>query len=139
MDDLVKIYQEATARLQNAVIETPARIKLLNETISNADLEIQDLLHLVELGRFNAAEGYSIANQIKEARIKRRNAKDEMETLFNIKSVINQQSKLEPHVLGINKTIERTIKQKSERKYTARVRTDLTARINQLQQNKRGE
>lgn len=138
MDDLVKIYQEATARLQNAVIETPARIKMLNEIISKADLEIQDLLHLVELGKFNAAEGYSIAHQIKEARIKRRKAKDEVETLFNIKAVINQNSKFEPHVLSIHKTIERTIKQKSERKYNVRVRTDLTARFNQLQ-NKRGE
>ena len=80
---------------------------------------------------------YALREQ--KARIKRRKAKDEVETLFNIKAVINQQSKFEPHVLGINKTIERTIKQKSERKYTVRVRTDLTARINQLQQNKRGE
>ncbi|WP_144509844.1 hypothetical protein [Bacillus sp. FJAT-22090] len=130
MQNLVEVYQKATQQLQQVVSQTPERIKVLNEIISRADLEVQDLLHLAELDTFNAAEGYHIANQIKKARVKRRQAKDEMDMLSSIKAIINQNSKLEPHVQGIQKSISTHVGQKSRRTYTARVRTDLMVRFN---------
>ena len=45
----------------------------------------QDVLHMIENEKFNAAEGCLLANMIKDARIKRRYYKDELETMINLK------------------------------------------------------
>lgn len=136
MQNLVDVYEKATAQLHTVVSQTPIQIKKLHDVVKNADLEIQDLLHLAELETFNAAEGYFIAQQIKKARLKRRKAKDEIDTLQSINKIINQNSKLEPHVAGIQNSIKQTTSQKSRRSYTARVRSDLTERFNKCNINK---
>lgn len=136
MQNLVDVYEKATAQLQTVVSQTPSRIKKLNEIVSKADLEIMDLLHLAELETFNAAEGYFIAVQIKKARLKRREAKDEIDFLSNLKSVANNNSKFEAHAQGIQKSIVNTRDSKSKRKYQPRVRYDLIERFNKCNKSK---
>lgn len=136
MQNLVEIYQSATEQLQKVVSQTPTQIKKLHEAVSRADLEIQDLLHLAEMENFNASQGYNLAIQLKKARLKRRNAKDEIDMLQSISKVINQNSKFEPHVSGIQKSIQSINEVRGKRKYHARVRSDLIERFNKCNINK---
>lgn len=46
------------------------------EDVNYYDKEMQDLLHELELIKFNAFQGYSLAKKLKENRIHRRKAKD---------------------------------------------------------------
>ena len=48
----------------------------LVEELSKSDTEISDLLHFLENENFNARDGYKVAKRIKEARQKRRKAKN---------------------------------------------------------------
>ncbi len=45
----------------------------------------QDLLHILEAGKFNARQGYMLAKKIKEVRIERRKVKIEWQVLNNLK------------------------------------------------------
>lgn len=49
--------------------------------ISLSDKAIEDMLHVIELGTFNACQGYEIAKNVKELRQKRRKMKDELTAL----------------------------------------------------------
>ena len=136
MQNLVEVYQKATSQLQQVVSQTPSQLKKLHEVVSRADLEIQDLLHLAEFENFNAAEGYYITSQLKKARLKRRRAKEQIEELQSISKVLNQNSKFEPHIAAIQKSIATTSSVKQKRTYTPRVRTDLSDRFNKCNINK---
>lgn len=136
MQNLVDVYEKATAQLQTVVSQTPSRIKKLNEVVSKADLEIMDLLHLAELESFNAAEGYYIAQKIKKARLKRRAAKDEIDFLLDLKNLSNNNSKFEVHIQGMQKSIKNIRDSKSKRQYTPRVRSDLVERFNKCNKSK---
>lgn len=132
MESIVDIYKSATEQLQQVVSQTPQRIKKLNELIQRADWEEQDILHLAELENFNAFQGYSIAEQIKKVRNKRRKYKDELEALNSLHRVANNNSKLESHVSLLSKSIKEDHEKKEKRKYNVRVRTDLTERFDRL-------
>jgi hypothetical protein len=67
--------------LQVAIRACKSRHEILSEMLKAQDLEEQDLLHYIEFETFNACEGYLLANKIKEIRTKRREIKDEMESL----------------------------------------------------------
>ena len=132
MSNIVDDYRNATKKLQLAVSQTPQRIAELNKVIQRADWEEQDLLHLAELDNFNASEGYKIAKMIQKARLKRRDAKDELDELQGIKKIMNNNSKFEAHVNLLNKNTEDEDNKKAKRKYNVRVRTDLSKRFEKI-------
>ncbi|MGG0667886.1 hypothetical protein ABE073_05070 [Lederbergia citrisecunda] len=132
MESIVDVYKTATEQLQVVVSQTPQRIKKLNELIQRADWEEQDILHLAELENFNASQGYSIAEQIKKVRNKRRKYKDELEALSALHRVANNNSKLESHVSQLAKSIKEDNERKEKRKYNVKVRTDLTSRFERI-------
>jgi len=53
--------------------------------VGRFDAITQDLLHAIENGDFNVAEGYKLAKRIKDIRVERRIAKVEVKTLSNLK------------------------------------------------------
>lgn len=57
-----------------------------SEELSQADLYEQDILHIIESGGFNAAEGYKLAKMICDNRQKRRQIKNELEPLSQLKN-----------------------------------------------------
>ena len=59
--------------------------KLTNE-LSQSDLYEQDVLHMIENGKFNASDGYKFAKMIYDNRIKRREIKNELEPLMQLKT-----------------------------------------------------
>jgi len=58
----------------------------LNNELSQADLKQQDILHKIENTNFNACDGYKLAKMIHDVRIKRREIKNELETLQLLKN-----------------------------------------------------
>ena len=130
--ETVEIYKSAVKQLQQVVSQTPQRIKKLHELIQRADWEEQDILHLVELESFNAFQGYDIAAKLQKVRRKRREYKDELEALIELRKAINNNSKLENHVSTLSKVIDDDKKKKEKRKYNVRVRTDLAKRFERI-------
>lgn len=134
--DIVNTYKEATQQLHKVISQTPERVKKLNELVQRADWEEQDLLHLAELGKFNAAEGYYITDQISKVRKKRRKYKDELEALNELRKVINNNSKLQAHMDTLSKSLKSDEEKKSKRKYNIRVRQDLKQRFERIYEGK---
>jgi len=60
-------------------------LKYFNYLIREYQLLEQDVLHIIENEKFNAAEGCLLANMIKYARNKRRDYKIEIETMLELK------------------------------------------------------
>lgn len=129
MQNVVDVFQKATNGLADVIENLPKRIDELNKTVSKCDGEINDLQHLAEWENFNASQGYNIAKQIQKASRKRRAAKDELETLFGIKGIINNNSKFDAHINGLKMTMRAQERKRTARTYTIRVRTDLAERF----------
>lgn len=132
MDNIVETYKEATQQLHKVISQTPQRVKQLHDLVQRSDWEEQDLLHLAELGNFNAAEGYYITKQISNVRKKRRKYKDELEALSELRKVINNNSKLQVHMDTLSKSLKSDVEKKSKRKYNIRVRKDLAQRFERI-------
>jgi len=60
--------------------------EILTHDLSQSDLYEQDVLHMIENGKFNASEGYKFAKMIYDNRIKRREIKNELEPLQQLKT-----------------------------------------------------
>jgi len=60
-------------------------LEFFNHQIKEYQLLEQDVLHVIENEKFNAAEGCKLANMIKHARNERRYYKDEFETMLILK------------------------------------------------------
>jgi hypothetical protein len=89
--------------------------KSIEEDINTYDIELrktegylQDIMHIIENENFNASEGYKLSKMIKDARIERRDLKNEIETLNILKKTYIQMSKKQ-----LNKTSE-SIKEKDK-------------------------
>lgn len=60
--------------------------KVLSEELSSKDLYEQDILHTIEAGGFNAAQGYMLAKMIYDNRVDRRKIKNELDPLLKLKT-----------------------------------------------------
>lgn len=129
VQNVVEVFQRATNGLADVIENLPVRIEELNKAVSKCDGELNDLQHLAELENFNASQGFNIAKQIQKASRKRRAAKDELEVLFGIKAIINNNSKFDAHVNGIKTSMRDQERKRTARTYTVRVRTDLKERF----------
>lgn len=136
MNDFVSVYQNATSQLKHVVTETPKRIKELEKIIKRCELETQDILHLAELESFNACQGFDIAKNIQKVRQKRRKAKDELQALSDLRAIMNNNSKFEAHVNGLDNSLKNLDK---PRIYNLRVRTDLSSRFERIYNRRKGE
>ena len=54
---------------------------LYSKQLSRLDLEAQDILHRLEYSSFNVVQGYTLAKQLREIRVKRRTVKQHQEML----------------------------------------------------------
>lgn len=72
-DQLVNMYDEIAVEYDKYI-----------EELKQVDLEIQDVLHFIENGKFNVVQGYDFAKQIQILRQKRRHVKNEIEPLQSL-------------------------------------------------------
>lgn len=99
-----------------------------NETeLEQANGEINDLLHEIELGKpKNAREGYVIYKELREARQRRRKAKEENELLNELYTYLQSQSAFKNRLTQIQGNARKLYNKQQERIYVPRRREDLT-------------
>lgn len=126
---LLKFEQELKS-VRDFIQNLPKEIEYLEKELIKCDNERQDLLHYVELGKFNAYEGYKIAKDLQLVSRKRRKIKDELDVMQTAWSKLN--GKL-GNLNILNEAIgdvRKTLKQKENRYYKPRIRIDLEKKIN---------
>lgn len=89
----------------------------LTEMHSKIDREISDILHYIEFYSFNACQGYKLAKELKELRLKRRDIKNQLEAI----DIINSHS---CSMLADGKT-NKALCNIENKSYTPRVLTEL--------------
>lgn len=97
----------------------------LQDKIVKAEKEIQDLLHEIELSKFDVQRGYRLAKELQEVRQRRRAAKEQRELLQPLRDWLlgNQKQKIDLFkVLTKMKNVEQI---QAARVYTPRVRQAL--------------
>lgn len=99
-----------------------------NETeLEQANGEINDLLHEIELGKpKNAREGYVIYKELREARQRRRKAKDENELLNELYTYLQSQAAFKNRITQIQGNARKLYTKQQGRVYTPRKRDDMT-------------
>ncbi|MEB3103064.1 hypothetical protein [Ferviditalea candida] len=90
-----------------------------------ADKEYNDLTHALELISFSAVEGYKLAKQMQDNRIRRRNAKNLREQLQPLFELVNKNQVFFRELKNVHAQIETTIGIQQKRTYTPRARADL--------------
>jgi hypothetical protein len=94
-----------TEQLLNTYDEIKEECERLNKELRKADLYEQDLLHIIENGGFNAYEGYRLAKMISDNRQKRRQIKNELEPLQQLKN-----SFIDKNITELNNTYDAVIR-----------------------------
>ncbi|MFU0790679.1 MAG: hypothetical protein ACFWT6_12070 [Virgibacillus proomii] len=118
--------------IRDSVRDIPKQYKYNCERIKQLENEQTDLLHLLELTKFNARDGYKISKRIQELRQERRKLKDENSQLKHLEPILskwmNNLPKLDDSIGSIRKEKAYT----ANRKYHCRVRKDLEPKINKI-------
>jgi hypothetical protein len=78
-----KEYSENLIKTYNSITEDVNHFK---GELRQVTLYEQDILHIIEMGGFNASEGYKLAKMLCDNRQKRRKIKNELEPLISLKS-----------------------------------------------------
>ena len=120
IDDLLlesTSIQSFAIALAEMLKEYDSRRELLRQRMSSIEKKINLLLNKIEFSNFGLIEGYKIAKQLKDLRIKRRKIKDEFDRFILLDNLLLNNSKIETSV----KLIEEQETNKSNRKYTPRV------------------
>lgn len=116
--------QEQLKAVRYILVEVPKLFELVQKEFHKVNDETQDLLHVLELGKLNAIEMSKITRQLKEVRQKRRELKDELEILYEVRNFAT--GNVNEHEINTIIGKVRSIHEKRQRRtYTMRVRTDL--------------
>lgn len=73
-------------KVNQLIGEIQCRHKALNAELSDFDKQQEDILHIIECGKYNASEGAAMLKTLKRLRKKRRETKDELRELNIIMS-----------------------------------------------------
>lgn len=122
--------EKATKELHAAMKLVPEQIKRLEIEVSLCDQETQDLLHLIELSKFHASDGYKLCRDLQITLQKRRNFKDELSSL---RAVVDKTKVDRPFLQQfdiLSESLEHRKINMRARTYTPRVRSDLVERFN---------
>jgi hypothetical protein len=75
MDSAIDYLKQISVIINTADSE----YKAFSKQLSLIDLETQDILHIIENENFNAVQGFQLAKQLKEVRVRRRAIKQNLE------------------------------------------------------------
>ncbi|WP_034757730.1 hypothetical protein [Rossellomorea vietnamensis] len=119
-------YEDHLKSIREVFVNYPNKIINLERDLRNVEMEIVDLLHVIEFKSFNAYEGFKLCRDVKDARKRRRQIKDELEFMEPIKKLLGVTTKPTSH--HIDQTIGKVRKVEMHQKgrsYRMRVRKDL--------------
>jgi len=97
----------------------------INQKIRDIHSEQDDLLHELELTKFNACEGYQLSKELQILRHKRRHYKDQEEQMDMIRGVINKYKWIINDLKPLVKLLEEKENHQIHRQYTPKIRTNL--------------
>lgn len=122
--NIVEQYASTITQIYHSVA---SNYKLNQQILEQANGEINDLLHEIELANpKNAREGYVMYKSLRDARIRRRKAKEENELLQELYDFLQSQSAFRDRMTKIQGGAARLYETQSHRTYVPRQRTDLT-------------
>ena len=97
----------------------------VNQKIRDIHSEQDDLLHELELTKFNACEGYQLSKELQILRHKRRHYKDQEEQMDMIRGIINKYKWIINDLKPLVKLLEEKEDHQIHRQYTPKIRTNL--------------
>lgn len=99
----------------------------LEKEIKRTELERNDLLHELELGKLNAVEMTRVAKVLKDVLKERRQYKDELNKVVTLKSFTDKYNNklIVGDIIQVLKNLKTLEKNKENRKYKARVIEDM--------------
>lgn len=114
--------------VRNIFIERPKYFDFLNKQLAKVDKEIQDLLHVIELGKLDAVALMKVSRDLKKARIERRYIKNDLDMLTIVNEFVDSSKGKTVKQFEIEQSIGklRSMEQRIERRvYRMRIRNDL--------------
>lgn len=108
---------EKARELEACAARAEARLESLKTEMSKVDLEVVDIEHAAEFYNLNAAQGYKLYKMLHDARVKRRDIKNEMEKLNHFLNTTLTSNSLQ--------NLQKSIAGMKNRKYTPRVNNEL--------------
>jgi hypothetical protein len=133
VNDIYEDVEQTVTMLRSIIFDTPKVYENNKVSIEMCEKEIIDIEHVLELTNFNASRGYTLAKEIKDVRIRRRELKDQNELLGPLVEVVQRMRTFQN---DLNKAVGdiRRIKQKQlNRTYKMRVRQDLQEEVKECQ------
>lgn len=103
-------------------VDYPKMYEAKQRELNSVSSERQDILHALEFGNLNAIEMSKLMRDLKCVQVRRRNIKNNLEVLDEIKQ-IHHKKMTERDIDRLINRVDHIINKK--RKYTMRVRTDL--------------
>ena len=97
----------------------------VSNKIKNCHSEQDDMLHEIELTKFNACEGYNLSKELQLIRHKRRKYLEQEEQLDILRGFMNKYKWLVNELKPIVIVLENKKEQQTNRKYTPKIRTNL--------------
>jgi hypothetical protein len=116
--DLAKNIIDSFTNIENELQATDKAIRM-------CDTELCDIMHEIELTKFNACEGYYLTKEIQRIRKLRREWKDYEEQLDILKRFLGNHKNARNELRNLIKVIEEKKEHQIHRMYTPRVRNDL--------------
>lgn len=117
-------------QLKEMLDKIPHQIEMLRLELSLCDKERSDILHLIELSNFNASEGYRLSRDLQITQRKRREVKNELHILQQIKDDVGVHRPLVHQASSVEKIFA---KSSVKKKYTPRVRKDFTEQFRKIE------
>lgn len=103
----------------------PKRYDKAKDELRIIENEIQDLLHVIEFASLSAVEMTRKYKELKEARLKRRSLKDELELLESIRELTSFPKPNEKNISRTIGNVRHILNKQKNRTYTMKERKDL--------------
>lgn len=117
--------RDVATQMSKLMKDVPQQIDRIKQEIELCEKEVDDLRHLIELTNFNASQGYKMSKDMQITLIKRRELKDELDSLVAVKAMMSKHRPMLAQSETLSSTIKQRVGAQKRRTYTPRVRTDL--------------
>ncbi|MDP5277162.1 hypothetical protein [Chengkuizengella axinellae] len=118
-----------TSKIISSYDEVKQALEHYRKEQAYCESEYNDIAHALELTNFNASEGYKLAKQMQESRLRRRQAKNMIEQLETLMKTFKKHKSLCNELKDAHAQIQLTIGSQKKRSYRPRVREDLFERV----------
>lgn len=116
---------EVVTTLSELTSKIPNRVDIIQKEISLCEQEILDIQHTIEMTKVNAYQGWKNNEDLRITLVKRRELKDELETLNRLAERLENKITLDKHTSAMSQSITSRKQFMKARTYSLRVRKDL--------------